>query len=428
MNTPAITAHQLCKRFRLGAAADDGSLRDAVQGAISAVTRRLRTGALDRTDARPAEFWALRDVSFTIPRGQIVGIVGANGAGKSTLLKILSRIIDPTEGHATVRGRVGSLLEVGTGFHPELTGRENVYLSGAILGMTRREINSKFDRIAEFAQVNGFLDTPVKNYSSGMFVRLAFAVAAHLEPEILIIDEVLAVGDVAFQRKCLGRMEEAAGGGRTVLFVSHNMSAVRSLCQRCLVLDRGRLVLDDTPDRAIRHYLDACGGIPSSGAHAIAAFVRPTNASPWMTHARVLVNDESTGEMPMGSRLAIEVAFKADRPVRHPRVGLVISTDAGEPLLNGNNRYQRCDEPAAPVTSGTLRCELGEVPLMPGRYRVALWLGDHAGDTHAVENALRFEVSERDLWGHGKTPPRGVSHLWWPMKFQLQPNPLGVAA
>src|SRR5712691_1608663 len=200
------------------------------------------------------EFWALRDVSFEVQRGEVLGIIGRNGAGKSTLLKILSRITEPTEGRVTIRGRVASLLEVGTGFHPELSGRENIYLNGAILGMTRAEIRRKFDEIVAFAEVEKFLDTPVKRYSSGMYVRLAFAVAAHLEPEILVVDEVLAVGDAEFQKKCLGKMSEVAGGGRTVLFVSHNMSAIKSLTKRVLYVNRGRVSYDGSTEAALHLY------------------------------------------------------------------------------------------------------------------------------------------------------------------------------
>src|SRR5690606_34047415 len=202
-------------------------------------------------------FWALKDVSFEVRSGEVVGFVGRNGAGKSTLLKILSRITEPTRGEVRLRGRVGSLLEDGTGFHPELSGRENVYLNGAILGMRRVEINRKFDEIVDFAEIGQFIDTPVKHYSSGMYVRLAFAVAAHLEPEILIVDEVLSVGDASFQRKCIGKMSDVAGHGRTVLFVSHNMTAVQALCSRVIVLQAGEMVADTTPTAAVRAYMES---------------------------------------------------------------------------------------------------------------------------------------------------------------------------
>ena len=219
---------------------------------LQAPLRRLRRSAPRRSD-----FWALKDVSFEVPPGEVLGVVGRNGAGKSTLLKVLSRITEPTTGRVELRGRVGSLLEVGTGFHPELTGRENIYLNGAILGMKRREIARKFDEIVAFAEVEQFLDTPVKRYSSGMYMRLAFAVAAHLEPEILLVDEVLAVGDAEFQKKCLGKMGDVAGEGRTVLFVSHNMGAVQTVCRRALLLDHGRVKMIGPAEEVVAEYLKA---------------------------------------------------------------------------------------------------------------------------------------------------------------------------
>lgn len=250
MSKPVILAEGLGKTFRLGATpARYATLRDA----LATVWRRPGRG---RTPRVSESFWALKDVSFEVRRGEVVGVIGRNGAGKSTLLKILSRITAPTEGTAEIRGRIGSLLEVGTGFHPELTGRENVFLNGAILGMRRAEIERKFDEIVAFAEVERFIDTPVKHYSSGMYLRLAFAVAAHLEPEVLLVDEVLAVGDLAFQRKCLGKMGEVADQGRTVLFVSHNMGAVAKLCQTGIVLDRGRFLQHGPIHDAIRRYTE----------------------------------------------------------------------------------------------------------------------------------------------------------------------------
>src|SRR6202045_1833456 len=247
MTTPVISVEHLSKRYFVGHR-DEGTLDQhwsfreilerSVRNSLRNAANVLAGRQLVAGDA-VEEFWALRDVSFEVQQGEILGIIGRNGAGKSTLLKILSRITEPTAGRVTLRGRVASLLEVGTGFHPELTGRENIYLNGAILGMTQAEIRKKFDEIVAFAEVEKFLDTPVKHYSSGMYVRLAFAVAAHLEPEILIIDEVLAVGDAEFQKKCLGKMDEVSRGGRTVLFVSHNMAAIENLCSRGVVLHQG---------------------------------------------------------------------------------------------------------------------------------------------------------------------------------------------
>ena len=254
---PAIVAEGLGKVYQLSHRIDrHTSLRDALTAAATAPWRRFRS--LSGNDASMEDFWAVKDVSFDVHQGEVVGIVGRNGAGKSTLLKILSRIVEPTEGSATLRGRVASLLEVGTGFHPELSGRENIYMNGSILGMRKREIDAKFNEIVAFAEVEKFLDTPVKRYSSGMYVRLAFAVAAHLEPEILIVDEVLAVGDAEFQKRCLGKMRQISEqGGRTVLFVSHNMAAVSTLCTRAMLLSGGRVAADGPARSIVETYLSS---------------------------------------------------------------------------------------------------------------------------------------------------------------------------
>ncbi|MEQ8848777.1 ABC transporter ATP-binding protein [Botrimarina sp.] len=259
MTTKAITVEDLSKAYRLGEFAERadtavGALADVLRAPLRNFHRLRRQTGLTVDDRGDDVLWALRDVSFEVAEGEVVGVIGRNGAGKSTLLKILSRITEPTAGRAVIRGRVSSLLEVGTGFHPELSGRENIYMNGTILGMSKREIDSKFDEIVDFSGVERFLDTPTKRYSSGMQVRLAFAVAAHLEPEILIIDEVLAVGDTQFQAKCLGKMQDVATSGRTVLFVSHNLNAVRSLCKRCNVVEAGNVTEFDDTDEAIATY------------------------------------------------------------------------------------------------------------------------------------------------------------------------------
>jgi lipopolysaccharide transport system ATP-binding protein len=253
MSTPIIEIEGIGKKYRIGGQRERYlSLREE----IAKTVRRLRT----KDHGRNEDFWALRDVSFSVNEGEAVGIIGRNGAGKSTLLKILSQITPPTEGRITMHGRVASLLEVGTGFHPELTGRENVYLNGAILGMTRAEVKRKFDEIVAFAETEKFLDTPVKRYSSGMYVRLAFAIAAHLEPEILLVDEVLAVGDAEFQKKCLGKMQDVAEGGRTVIFVSHNMAAISRLCHRAIIVDQGSIAMDAEAEQATAKYLQSGAG------------------------------------------------------------------------------------------------------------------------------------------------------------------------
>ena len=264
MSEIAIQVENLGKMYRIGGQqARYKRFTETAMETLFAPLRRLQS--IGKPIPAAETLWALRNVSFKVAEGEVVGIIGRNGAGKSTLLKLLSRITEPTEGEIRVRGRVGSLLEVGTGFHPELTGRENIYLNGAILGMRRAEINQKFDEIVAFAEIDKFLDTPVKRYSSGMYVRLAFAVAAHLEPEILVVDEVLAVGDAQFQKKCMGKMGDVAKGGRTVLFVSHNMSAIISLCSRTILLNQGQIINDDVSENVVAAYLAA-----SSGASAVA--------------------------------------------------------------------------------------------------------------------------------------------------------------
>lgn len=259
MGNTVIRVENLSKRYRIGAQQKYKALRDVLTDAIYKPFRAISSFRKEKeseVNNNPSNnyIWALRNVSFEVKRGEVVGIIGRNGAGKSTLLKILSRITEPTEGRAEIYGRVGSLLEVGTGFHPELTGRENIYLNGAILGMKRNEIRRKFDEIVAFAEIEKFIDTPVKFYSSGMYVRLAFAVAAHLEPEILLVDEVLAVGDAAFQKKCLGKMGDVAKEGRTVLFVSHNMGAITRLCKRSFWLDKGKIILDGSSKEVVSRY------------------------------------------------------------------------------------------------------------------------------------------------------------------------------
>ncbi|MHC4947618.1 MAG: ABC transporter ATP-binding protein [Planctomycetota bacterium] len=417
MSSPAIIVDGIGKKYRIGLRAAQGqNFREMVGDAVLAPWRRLRRLGEGATAADT--FWALRDISFEVQPGDVVGIIGRNGAGKSTLLKILSRITEPTEGTARIRGRVASLLEVGTGFHHELTGRENVYLNGAILGMRKTEIDRKFDEIVAFAEIEKFLDSPVKRYSSGMAVRLAFAVAAHLEPEILIVDEVLAVGDAAFQQRCLGKMKEVASGeGRTVLFVSHNMPAIRSLCRTGILLDGGRIVLHDDADTVATGYLRRLTG---SDLAAAITLDRPRGARHWMTSARLVVDGSEAGDVYMGSELVLEVEFGAESPLHHPRIGFIIHGEDGGRLINTNNRFQPSPDPEPPLRRGLIRCHLGALPLVGGRYSLSLFFGDAVGDSHVVEHALTFEVHERDIWGGGRIPPRHDSALWWPTTFEVR--------
>jgi len=415
MNSTAISVENLSKVYQLAhLSRRHQTFREALTDMALAPIRRFRQ--LSGTDDSLEDFWALKDVSFSVQRGEVVGIVGRNGAGKSTLLKVLSRIVEPTEGQAILRGRVASLLEVGTGFHPELSGRENIYLNGSILGMRKREVDAKFDQIAAFAEIEKFLDTPVKRYSSGMYVRLAFSVAAHLDPEILIVDEVLAVGDAEFQARCLGKMKElSTGGDRTVLFVSHNMAAVRTLCTRGILLSKGRVSMVDTADAIVDAYMAPV----SHGSSATLELTRPKGARIWMTQAVIVGDVGPTTSVAMGSKLKIKVKFETDDPILVPRLGYVVQTAVGECIINSNNRYQPSAGFSSPVSSGYVEADLGTVPLMPGRYTVSLWLGDNGMiDHHVVPEALIFDVIERDLWGLGQLPPR-ASAMWWPTEFRF---------
>ncbi len=388
-------------------------LRDALLNIIKAPVRRWRE--MREPSNAEDQFWALRNVSFDVQQGEVIGIVGRNGAGKSTLLKILSRITEPTEGRVTLRGRVASLLEVGTGFHPELTGRENVYLNGAILGMSRLEIQSKFDEIVAFAEIEKFLDTQVKRYSSGMYVRLAFAVAAHLEPEILIVDEVLAVGDAEFQKKCLGKMGEVTKKGRTILFVSHNMAAVRLLCGTCVLLDKGRKLDIGPSHEIIDRYMSGEGSQDRSEVH----FSRPGRVPIWITQASVLNDDKRSSSLPLGADISLQINFDAEPATLYPRFGFVISASDGTRVLGANNRYQPSKTLAGRVERGSIVCRLGRVPLTPGTYSISLWLGDPSGDWHVEPDAVTFKIVERDIWGLGRLPPTDGTSLWWPTEFEL---------
>lgn len=317
-NSVAIRAVNIAKHYQIGSTnkASYGTMRDMLAGAVMTPVRRARSlmrgeasGASDLTQT----IWALEDISFEVKPGEVVGIIGRNGAGKSTLLKILSRITEPSRGYADVFGRVGSLLEVGTGFHPELTGRENVYLNGAILGMTRQEIVSKFDEIVDFSGVEQFIETPVKHYSSGMRLRLAFAVAAHLEPEILIIDEVLAVGDAAFQRKCLDKMQDVSEHGRTVLFVSHNMSAITRLCERTILLDKGHVLADGPSHQVIGAYLNS--GMGTTAARKWSDTEAPGDESIRVRAARVRDRDgEVSDALDIRHPVTLEMEYEILQP------------------------------------------------------------------------------------------------------------------
>jgi lipopolysaccharide transport system ATP-binding protein len=350
------------------------------------------------------EFWALKDVSFEIKRGEVVGIIGRNGAGKSTLLKILSRITEPSAGRVTIKGRVASLLEVGTGFHPELTGRENIYLNGAILGMGRAEIKRKFDEIVAFAEVEKFLDTPVKRYSSGMYVRLAFAVAAHLEPEILVVDEVLAVGDAEFQKKCLGKMQHVANHGRTVLFVSHNMAAVSSLCPITIYLKAGRLAFNGPTLATMRQYANS---VRDDGARG------PGNCIS-LGDGFSIERVEIYPEPPLcGSDVEIRFSFSSSKQLEISEAAVLIYAGGGTRAAISDMRRDRIVPLKLPAGLTTLKMKLNNIPLVEGDYSVGLFLvtDQFSGNLFDLATFSLQPVSTEDNWVRYPASSRGIVDL-----------------
>lgn len=386
---PAISVENLGKRYVIEHESRHDNLRDTLHHTARKLWRRVRWG----TGFEREEFWALRDISFTVQPGEVLGVIGRNGAGKSTLLKILSRITEPTQGRITLRGRVASLLEVGTGFHPDLTGRENIYLNGAILGMSRAEITRKFDEIVAFAEIERFLDTPVKRYSSGMYVRLAFAVAAHLEPEILIVDEVLAVGDAQFQKKCLGKMQDVARGqGRTVLFVSHQLPVVRQLCSKGLLLDQGRATAVGEISQVVAAYESA---FAASRQHS---YTRPAGkpASACTIESVELGGENVAGlaTFASGSPIRLRITTRVTRPLAALQIGVRVSSTGNQAVFTTSN---------ADAARRIERCEPGrhqydvELPalLAPGAYRLTIAAVEpHREVFDIVDDCIGFEIDE----------------------------------
>jgi homopolymeric O-antigen transport system ATP-binding protein len=375
-----IRAERLGKKYIIGHESQPHRYRGLLRDVISHKARNFTRKFVDMLRGRPIfvgdsteEFWALKDVSFEIKRGEMVGIIGRNGAGKSTLLKILSRITEPTEGRVTIEGRVASLLEVGTGFHGELTGRENIYLNGAILGMRRAEIRRKFDEIVAFAEIEKFLDTPVKRYSSGMYVRLAFAVAAHLEPEILVVDEVLAVGDAEFQKKCLGRMHSVASEGRTVIFVSHNMASIEELCERAVVMKTGRVEQDGPARTVISHYLRDAPGRNAFEFDGLAD--REGSGHAVITSVDLLSADGATSlsSLAFYQPFRVRIHYTANQPLEAPKFGLAILSQRGERLVLNENT-----EAGVKIDRiqghGYVDCLVRNPNLLPGEYYLELWI------------------------------------------------------
>jgi lipopolysaccharide transport system ATP-binding protein len=416
-----IKIENVSKRYSLGPRDHYHMLRDRIamfyKSPVNAVLSRFRRSAQSHADA--PSIWALQDVSVEVRPGEVLGIIGRNGAGKSTLLKILSRITEPTSGRVELYGRVGSLLEVGTGFHSELTGRENIFLSGAILGMRRAEIARKFDEIVAFAEIDEFVDTPVKHYSSGMYTRLAFAVAAHLEPEILLVDEILAVGDMAFQKKCLGKMGDVARQGRTVFFVSHNLPSIEALCSRCLLFSRGRLAADGAVSEVLLRYMTA-ELRPDDGSCPLTVHAGRRHGSISMMTAVTLSGHDTrfSAALKMGERLTVSVNFCSERAFA-PVLNVTVKNMHGLAIIRANNLFIGGFDSVQRQNSGMIACTFEKLPLLPGRYAIDLSLGDGFRDLDAVSDAITFEVLPADVFGTGKLPPPGSAVVFWPAHFAI---------
>lgn len=412
MSNIALQATQLGKMYRIGGAQQQRqTFREVITQSVTAPFRRahdLLRGQAYGAAGLHEEIWALQDISFEIKHGEVVGIIGRNGAGKSTLLKILSRITEPSAGRVDVYGRVGSLLEVGTGFHAELTGRENIYLNGAILGMSRNMIKRKFDEIVEFSGVEKFIDTPVKHYSSGMGLRLGFAVAAHLEPDILVVDEVLAVGDAEFQKRCLGKMSEVAGEGRTVLFVSHNMAMIKALCSRAILLQSGQLTSDGSPDNIIRSYLSHVEFIAEDGIVVDDELYEHDERFALGQVAIFNTSNELVDYVQVHSGLRVQIDYsipdgKTITGIRY--VELSFHDEFGVPLFACSSKVAHNMELTL-KPQGQLNCVIPKLPLLPGEYIVSFEVKLERGVKVEFNHLFRLKVVEADVYGTGLLPGR----------------------
>lgn len=431
MSDIAIKVEGLSKRYRIGAQEEHqyrtlrASLNEKALAPFRAAKHLLaRNGNGNGTsqsavrNSKSDLIWALKDVSFEVKQGEVLGVIGRNGAGKSTLLKILSRITEPTEGYADITGRLASLLEVGTGFHPELTGRENILLNGSILGMRRDEIHSKFDEIVAFAEVEKFIDTAVKYYSSGMYVRLAFAVAAHLDPEILLVDEVLAVGDIDFQKKCVGSMKTVAASGRTVLVVSHNMGLIESLCTHAVLVEQGRVATIGKPAAVIGDYVSK-----TQIAESEDLTHHPRNearSTAWFSRIDVLDKENAAcKDFRAGDQLTIKLGVDVQAPILQPWIGIRLRT--ANDLLISHIANREAGYQFSPITSASeIRCRISSLNLLPGRYFVDLVLADMLNRRYdELSGAAYFDVREADVWNSGMPLTHAYGLVFFPSHWEL---------
>jgi lipopolysaccharide transport system ATP-binding protein len=419
MSDTVIRVENLGKKYIIGHQQQERytALRDVITNKVKSLGSLINPKAKSENPAFE-EFWALKDVSFDIKQGDRVGIIGRNGAGKSTLLKILSRITEPTTGSIKIKGRVASLLEVGTGFHPELTGRENIFLNGAILGMGKEEIKRKFDEIVAFAEVEKFLDTPVKRYSSGMYVRLAFAVAAHLEPEILIVDEVLAVGDAAFQKKCLGKMEDVGKEGRTVLFVSHNMAAIQNLCQRVVWLNQGQLIIDNQTQIVINDYLKTATNF--SKISLADRKDRQGDGKVRFTSVQFENEKGTVHSFYSGQKAKIILFFEnnTNQNLKNFNIALGIDNQMGERITHLSTEIRGTNLDNVNYDVNYVTIELDKLPFTAGRYSFTIFSTVNGVIADWIQNAGFFEVESGDFYGTGKIPE--TTHGSFLMDYQFQ--------
>jgi lipopolysaccharide transport system ATP-binding protein len=411
MSRPVLQVSGLSKRYRLGEYSADTQLREVIMGAIRKLTRSQRE--VEQT------IWALRDVSFEVQQGEVLGVVGRNGAGKSTLLKLLSRITYPTSGSLKARGRVASLLEVGTGFHEELTGRENIFLNGSILGMKKKEIEQRLDEIVEFSGISQFIDTPIKRYSSGMRLRLGFAVAAHLSPDILLVDEVLAVGDADFQKKCLDAMDGLRTSGRTVLFVSHNMTAVESLCSRCIWIDAGRIRADGEARAIVGDYMKTFAQASTGTVNLESIESRSGNGDGKFIRIEFLNGTgETTNYIRSSDQLTLRLHYRAHKVLRDLVVGVNIHNEYGTLIAASNNWATGNDIPIVEIGDGFADLEIDCLYLLPGRYFLSLWLGKWNNQLDVLKNCIHFDVEPSDYYGSGRGIDSQFGLMFFPSRWK----------